>query len=82
VIPLSPTLSPEQGEGAFGDAAERLAGAASMLLGWRPDEFWKSTPAELATALMMFSSQPDAPDPDAIAALRRRFPDEDQSSHG
>ena len=30
-------------------AARRLAGAAAQLLGWRPDDFWDATPAELAT---------------------------------
>jgi hypothetical protein len=32
----------------FSDAARRLAGLAGALLGWRPDEFWQATPAELA----------------------------------
>jgi uncharacterized phage protein (TIGR02216 family) len=35
----------------FAEAASRLAGAAALLLGWRPDEFWRSTPAELAAVL-------------------------------
>jgi uncharacterized phage protein (TIGR02216 family) len=35
----------------FADAASRLAGAAALLLGWRPGEFWRSTPAELAAVL-------------------------------
>jgi uncharacterized phage protein (TIGR02216 family) len=35
----------------FADAASRLAGAAALLLGWRPDEFWRATPAELAAVL-------------------------------
>lgn len=35
--------------GTFADAARALAGQAALLLGWRPDEFWRSTPAELAT---------------------------------
>ena len=59
----------------FGEAAERLAGAAALLLGWRPDEFWQATPAELATALKSFEAE--GPDADAIAALRARFPDEE-----
>ena len=32
----------------FGDAALRLAGLAGLLFGWRPEEFWQATPAELA----------------------------------
>ncbi|MES2493487.1 MAG: phage tail assembly chaperone [Pseudomonadota bacterium] len=35
----------------FAPAAGRLAGAAGRLLGWRPDEFWRCTPAELAAIL-------------------------------
>ena len=35
----------------FAAAAARLSRLAARLLGWRPDEFWRSTPAELATIL-------------------------------
>jgi uncharacterized phage protein (TIGR02216 family) len=35
----------------FAEAATRLAGAAALLLGWPPDEFWRATPAELAAVL-------------------------------
>ena len=35
----------------FGEAAARLAGVAGWLLGWRPDEFWRATPDELACVL-------------------------------
>ena len=35
----------------FTPAAGRLAGLTSRLLGWRPDEFWRATPAELAAVL-------------------------------
>jgi uncharacterized phage protein (TIGR02216 family) len=35
----------------FAEAAGRLAGVAGALLGWRPDEFWRATPAELAAVL-------------------------------
>lgn len=58
----------------FGEAAVRLTGAASLLLGWRPEDFWNATPAELATALNgVAASEPV--DGDTIEALRRRFPD-------
>jgi uncharacterized phage protein (TIGR02216 family) len=59
----------------FGEAAARLSGAAAMLLGWRPDEFWKETPAELALALQPPASA-EGPDQAEIEALKRRFPDE------
>ncbi|PBN44396.1 phage tail assembly chaperone [Sphingobium sp. D43FB] len=35
----------------FAEGARRLAGVAGWLLGWRPEEFWRATPAELATVL-------------------------------
>ena len=41
----------------FGAAAVRLCHAAALLLGWRPDEFWNATPAELATALLVPGEQ-------------------------
>ena len=75
--PLSPTPLPCEGRGAFGGAAEKLAAAAAILLAWRPDEFWNATPQELATALKPFAGDVEAPDAEAIAALRRRFPDEE-----
>ncbi|MFL6725352.1 MAG: phage tail assembly chaperone [Sphingomicrobium sp.] len=65
--------------GLFGDAAARLSSAATMLLGWRPDEFWTATPAELALALQAPTPAPDAPDLSTIDALKRRFPDEARS---
>ncbi|MET0251751.1 MAG: phage tail assembly chaperone [Novosphingobium sp.] len=34
--------------GRFADGARRLSGQAALLLGWRPDDFWAATPAELA----------------------------------
>jgi hypothetical protein len=34
--------------GTFAARAGRLAGIAARLLGWRPDDFWNATPAELA----------------------------------
>lgn len=36
---------------SFGEAAARLCSAANVLLGWRPGEFWDSTPAELVLAV-------------------------------
>lgn len=36
---------------SFADAAARLAGVAGLLLGWRPEEFWRATPEELAAVL-------------------------------
>ncbi|WP_176596105.1 MULTISPECIES: phage tail assembly chaperone [Sphingobium] len=36
---------------SFFKAAARLAGVAGWLLGWRPEEFWRSTPVELEGVL-------------------------------
>lgn len=60
----------------FGEAAARLSSAASMLLGWRPNEFWNATPAELALAMSFAGEAAERPDANTIEALRRRFPDE------
>lgn len=37
--------------GTFRRAAARLASLAGQGLGWRPDEFWRATPVELALIL-------------------------------
>lgn len=62
-------------DASFGAAAAQLCGAASSMLGWRPAEFWDSTPAELALALQSFGPAADAPDECTLEELRRRFPD-------
>jgi uncharacterized phage protein (TIGR02216 family) len=60
----------------FGESAARMWGAASMLLGWRPDEFWDATPAELAAALNLTREAGEPPDLATIEDLKRRFPDQ------
>ncbi len=40
----------------FTQSARRLAGCTALLLGWRPDEFWRATPQELADALDALSA--------------------------
>jgi hypothetical protein len=60
----------------FTQQATRLAGLTGALLGWRPAEFWASTPAELATILTALS--PDSTNPadhDLISLLKEQFPD-------
>ena len=61
---------------SFGAAAAELAGIAACLLGWRPDDFWSATPAELASALRLHPHEDTAADRETLAALIRRFPDE------
>jgi hypothetical protein len=59
----------------FGESAAKLSSAASVLLGWRPGEFWNATPAELALAVMAGELGAEVPDTTRIEALKRRFPD-------
>lgn len=35
----------------FATGAARLAGLVPRVLGWRPNDFWNATPAELAAIL-------------------------------
>ena len=46
---------------SFAETARRLAGQAGLLLGWRPDEFWRATPDELDAAFSAFTHMTDAP---------------------
>ena len=61
----------------FNEAAGRLAGMAGALLGWRPDEFWRATPMELAAVLLALAGDGGAaPVTQAeLAQLKERFPD-------
>lgn len=62
----------------FAAGAGRLAGLAGALLGWRPDEFWAATPAELAAVIEALGGGDRAPVPagaDELARLKEMFPD-------
>jgi len=59
----------------FSEAAARLAGIAGALLGWRPDEFWTATPAELAAVLSALGGGAQSVSADDLARLKERFPD-------
>ena len=63
----------------FTDRARHLAGIAGAILGWRPDEFWRATPAELETVLAAFAMPAThavaPPDAATLAALQEQFPD-------
>jgi uncharacterized phage protein (TIGR02216 family) len=64
----------------FAAGAVRLAGFAGAVLGWSPDAFWRSTPAELAAVVAaLVGGQDDGaatpPDADLVARLREAFPD-------
>ena len=57
----------------FGERAVALAGPAARMLGWRPDEFWRATPAELAALLQDDLIEPVAGD--ELERLMEQFPD-------
>ncbi len=60
----------------FSDAAARLAGVAGALLGWRPEEFWRSTPAELGAVLAaMAGDVPAAASCEDFERLMEMYPD-------
>jgi uncharacterized phage protein (TIGR02216 family) len=63
----------------FSDAARRLAGLAGALLGWRPDEFWRATPAELAAVFQAMSGAGggagEGVSGQDLERLKRMFPD-------
>ena len=60
----------------FSDSAERLAGLTGAVLGWRPEEFWQATPAELACVLRAFAGdEGEAVGAADLARLKEMFPD-------
>jgi Phage tail assembly chaperone protein, TAC len=60
----------------FGDGAARLAGLSAQLLGWRPQDFWAATPADLALCLAALApSQTHMADAATLAQLKEQFPD-------
>jgi uncharacterized phage protein (TIGR02216 family) len=59
----------------FAESAAKLAGPTGLLLGWRPDDFWNATPAELATILAAASTEADAVDGQMLNQLMEIFPD-------
>jgi hypothetical protein len=69
------SLSRAEGEGLFVLAAARLAGAAGLLLGWRPGEFWAATPAELATVLWAAGGEAGEVSLSDLERLKALFPD-------
>ncbi|CAD7334527.1 phage tail assembly chaperone [Sphingomonadales bacterium 56] len=64
---------------SFFKAAARLAGVAGWLLGWRPDEFWRSTPVELEAVLRAARGEEEdmdvGMDAGELARLRGVMPD-------
>ena len=49
---------------------------AGALLGWRPEDFWRATPAELAAVLAALAGGAAAPvTQEELARLKEMFPD-------
>jgi len=64
------------GSERFSEAAARLAGLAGALLGWRPEEFWRATPAELGAVLgAMVGTDGEAASRSDLDRLMLTFPD-------
>lgn len=59
----------------FSEAASRLAGLAGAVLGWRPEEFWRATPAELAAVFAAIAGEECGASADDLERLKRMFPD-------
>lgn len=62
----------------FAPRAARLAGLAGVIFGWRPDEFWRATPAELAALLLAMRGDDGAggcAGADDLTRLQEMFPD-------
>jgi uncharacterized phage protein (TIGR02216 family) len=59
----------------FAASASQLAGQTALLLGWRPDDFWNATPAELAAILAAVSPTGDAADGATLLQMMELFPD-------
>lgn len=59
----------------FAAAALQAARVASAALGWRPAEFWLTTPAELRTALGLDDADAVPADGAMLTRLMEAFPD-------
>ena len=71
--PSPQPLSRKGERGLLGERASLLSGVTARVLGWRPEEFWRATPAELAAALHDEMVEPVAGD--ELERLREQFPD-------
>jgi uncharacterized phage protein (TIGR02216 family) len=61
---------------SFADVAAQLAARTAVILGWRPDDFWSATPAELLAILHALAGDGTTPpSADALHQLMTRFPD-------
>ena len=61
---------------SFAEASKAAARVAAALLGWRPDDFWAATPADLRTALGLDLVDDDPADSDLLRHMMEAFPDD------
>lgn len=63
----------------LGPAAVALAGVMARAAGWRPDEFWAATPADVAAVLAGWADAGAGAGADfdrkVLAAMMEKFPD-------
>ena len=65
-----------QGGDHFSAKVLTLSGQSALLLGWRPDDFWNATPAELGAIMRAFQAKIDtSAGGDVLKALMEQFPD-------
>lgn len=76
IRPTPDPSRPREGRRSFGTASLPLAALAARVLGWRPDEFWRATPAELAASLADPAGTTEVPTRDEIERMLER------ESHG
>ena len=64
-------------EERFGATALALVGLMARGLGWRPDEFWNATPADVAAVLGTWrdAAAEAGVDRAGLAAMMEQFPD-------
>lgn len=62
---------------AFGSCAVRLLGVMARVAGWRPEDFWAATPADVRAVLAGWVEAGDDAgfDGAALAAMMEQFPD-------
>ncbi|BBB13500.1 hypothetical protein SPYCA_2758 [Sphingopyxis sp. FD7] len=64
-------------EQAFGPRAARLLGVMARVAGWRPEDFWAATPADVAAVLAGWIDESGVAgfDRAALSAMMEQFPD-------
>ena len=60
---------------SFGERAVEIAHVAAALLGWRPADFWESTPAEVSAALGIGADDDESMRRSELDRLLSLFPD-------